>query len=226
MIGELSEYWKTEEFKLQQIKTLIESLKSEPGIRELYDLSRDERYNVVTSPPEGRDYESNLFAEFVQFDGCKAGIGREVHGDLTTITDAIFYSSDGKEIFKLSGIIPEGYTIIEGRYIGRDFMNPTFRCIVLQTGFLESVGGRLSFLHEVGHAFDYVENPQSKEEFVSHLKGLDSPERENEAWKYSRQILEKMKQRGLKFFPDWFEEAELEKWIEFCKKNHNYPEIN
>jgi len=218
-------FWETEGFRWQQMKNLIKSLENEPGIPELYSLARDERYSVAASPPEDRDFETNLFTEFEQFDGCKIDIQRETIGELTIIHDATFYDPAGRAIFGLSEIIPEGYTIIEGGFIGRDFVNPTFKCIVVQPGFLESIGGRLCLIHEVGHSADYARTPQSRKEYLDHLKGWESPEREDEAWKHARQILIGMKQRDLQFFPEWFEKTELEKWVKFCKENHSYPEM-
>jgi len=224
MNEKLSNYWEQEDFKLKQIQSLINKFESEPGIPEMYNLCRNEKYNTFISPNEDRDYETNLFSEFKQFDGTEIKIKRESKNDLTIISEVNFYNQDNKEIFKLSEIIPEGYTIIESGYIGRDFMNPTFKYIVVHPGFLESVGGRMFFIHELGHAYDYNKTPQGRQEFLQHLKGQDVPERENEAWKYSKQILSKMEQKGLQFLPNWFEKNEMDKWIEFAKKNHNYPE--
>jgi hypothetical protein len=89
---------------------------------------------------------------------------------------------------------------------------------------LENTGGRLAFLHELGHAKDYAQSPATREEIILSLKNIANKKREEDAWIYARELLDTINSRGIQWFPENFDEKKLEEAINDCIKNHNYSE--
>lgn len=185
------------------------------------DIVRWEDDNYDINP------ENGLYNSFKQKDGTKVEIERTTgEEDLAILKDAIFSDASGKELLRLSSVLPEGCVILEEAKPNHDFMlacDPAV--IVMAPNFLCSIEGRMRFLHEAGHIFDYKENQRPRSELLENLKGFAFRKREKNAWKKAKDVLGTMRSSGVKFLPEGFEETIM--WKDFeedCIEEHDYRE--
>ena len=215
-----------ESHRLDFIRREIERInKEEAPPREFYSLASEDCYQMTRDSERDMDYETGEFPRFEQLDGAMVDVDKEEREGLTLIKDATF-SKGGKVIFRLSELMPRGWLVIASAFIGRDFVHPGRKCIVLQRGFLTSVGGRLGAIHEIAHAQDFSENPMNREELISTLKNMSLLDREGGAWEIAKKILQDLKRRGVQWFPEQFEAEELEKMIQLCIQSHKFANEN
>lgn len=210
------------------IKNTIENFNTEqvvnlPSVRisEDQDIFNWENSDIDINPENG-------FVEyFEQKNGIKVEISRIVGEEgLHILADAVFSDSSGREIFRLSNILPKRYIILEEAKHNHDFMLAgDAAVIVMAPNFLCSIEGRMRFLHELGHAFDYEEEPRTKDELLENLKGFSYKKREENAWMKAKGILRKIQANGLDFLPKGLEETVT--WKDFEKEavaEHKYKE--
>lgn len=140
---------------------------------------------------------------------------------LSFLKEATFFDQEGKLVFKLSELIPEGYLIVEGAPLGRDFMNQHYKYIVLEEDFLQSVIGRFFALHEISHARDFTEHPLTEDKELSSDEDELQLVREGQAWKLAKGIIEDLKKKGMTWLPDSFlDSGEFERVVNFCLDYH------
>jgi len=184
------------------------------------------------------DKESNLdineegrFNSFEQKDGTKVEVKRNIgQENLHFIDDVTFKNKNGEDILKLSSMLPKGYSILEEARRNCDFMlSEPASVIVMTPGFLESLGGRITFLHELGHAYDYEKKPKTRGELIDNIKGTAVEQREKDAWDMAKTILKSFREKGLNFLPESLENfEETLAWDQIakeCTEQHNYQEL-
>ncbi|MFA5877935.1 MAG: hypothetical protein WC845_01040 [Candidatus Staskawiczbacteria bacterium] len=173
------------------------------------------------------DGSSGRINSFEQTDGAMVEVNRKVEeGGLSRVEDVIFHDKTGKEVFNLFSILPKDYVVLDEAKEGHDFMVPgSARIIVVTHDFLCSVNGRMIFLHELGHAYDYDEKPRSQSEMIDAMDGTAEKERERNAWKQAKEVVKIIRDKGVNFLPEGYEDSAM--WEDFEEesiKQHNYRE--
>lgn len=219
-------YWK-------QIKELIkvanENFHGVDVDREYYESIVDRDWEDSEDSPLDVN-EFGGFNYFLQEGGVSVEVKRVINEfGLHAVEDVIFKSKDGKVLINLSNILPEKYIIVEEAERDCDFIVPSLvdPVIVMHPGFLESRGGRITFLHEIGHAIDYRGKPMSLKEKAKYLKGFGIKEREDSAWQKARDLVKFIREKGLEFLPGLENIEDTKTWEEYAKKavsSHKYQE--
>jgi hypothetical protein len=215
--------WEGASFRWDFARKMINKINGEKPVSELVGFSRDAKYSLIQRPEEDVDPDSGLYVDFRQLDGTRVFISAKEQSGLRIIEDVKILGENNRELFRLSSLIPSGYSVIEGAASARSFMHPGQKIIVLERGFMESIGGRLGAVHEIGHGRDYSSHPISREELLGNFKGIASREREERAWVEVNLMMTEMESRGVGWIPKSFISSRMDSFIQLAIQNHTYP---
>ena len=204
------------------VKTFINEINFEPSDSKLLDFYVD-KYDLTKNQEQDMDYDTGYYFEFEQFDGSMVNMNFEEKDGLRVLTQALISSSDKNHSLDfLEEFVPKGYKVLLEARSGKECMLSRPKVIILNPWFLNSIGGRLVALHEIGHAVNYRKMPRDRKDIVDGINVIDSLEREDSAWQEAKAMIEIAKEKAINILPDWFNDFEQNNFINECLIEHRY----